>query len=176
MPDHDPGPVSDVPPVTVREARFPDDAAVVSRLLADYLRQTEEEKAERALADVLADGSLPARYQSEVDDPAGAFGDSTVLLAATDRDAVGMVVLSAEAGSGSIARLWVEPAHRGHGVGRRLLAETLERLPRPVRLSVWDWRIPAIRSYERSGFAVVPSWESRQRLVCMELRPDSIER
>lgn len=87
-----------------------------------------------------------------------------------------MVVLSSEAGAASIARFWVDPVHRGHGVGRRLLAEALARLPRPVRLSVWDWRTPAIRTYERSGFAVVPSWESRERLVCMELRPDSIER
>ena len=176
MPDHDPAPASDVPPATVREARFPDDTAVVSRLVTDYLRQTEAEKVERGLADVIADGSLPARYQSEVDDPATAFVGSTVLLAVTDQDVVGMVVLSAGEGSGSIARFWVDPSSRGHGVGSRLLAESLERLPRPVRLSVWDWRIPAIRSYARSGFAVVPSWESRQRLVCMELRPDSIER
>ncbi|MFC6417331.1 GNAT family N-acetyltransferase [Sanguibacter inulinus] len=176
MPDHDPDPASGVAPVTVREARFPQDSAVVSRLVAAYLHQTEAEKAERALADERVDGSLPARYQSEVDDPASAFVSSTVLLGVADREAVAMVVLSAEAGAASIARFWVDPAYRGHGVGRRLLAEALARLPRPVRLSVWDWRTPAIHTYERSGFAVVTSWESRDRLVCMELRTDSIER
>ncbi|WPF83747.1 GNAT family N-acetyltransferase [Sanguibacter sp. 4.1] len=176
MPDHDHDPASWVAPAAVREARFPQDSAVVSRLVAAYLRRTESEKAERALADERDDGSLPARYQSEVDDPAAAFASSTVLLGVADREAVAMVVLSSEAGAASIARFWVDPVHRGHGVGRRLLAEALARLPRPVRLSVWDWRTPAIRTYERSGFAVVPSWESRERLVCMELRPDSIER
>lgn len=176
MPEHDPAPVDTTSPTDVREARFPEDTAVVSRLVAAYLRQTEAEKVEHALADQRDDGSLPARYQSEVDDPAAAFASATVLLGVTDREAVGMVVLSSEAGSGSIARFWVDPAHRGHGLGRCLLAEALARLPGPVRLSVWDWRRPAIRSYERAGFAVVPSWDSRERLVCMELRPDSIER
>ena len=174
--DHDPGPTSGVAPVTVREARFPQDSAVVSRLVAAYLRQTEAEKVEHALADERVDGTLPARYQSEIDDPASAFARSTVLLGASDREAVAMVVLSSEERAGAIARFWVDPVYRGHGVGGRLLAEALARLPRPVRLSVWDWRTPAIRTYERSGFAVVPSWESRERLVCMELRPDSIER
>lgn len=176
VPDHDPGPADETFPAEVREARFPQDSAVVSRLVAAYLRQTEDEKAERALADERVGGSLPARYQSEVDDPAAAFVSSTVLLGVADREAVAMVVLSSEAGAASIARFWVDPAYRGHGVGRRLLAEALARLPRPVRLSVWDWRTPAIRTYERSGFAVVPSWERRERLVCMELRTDSIER
>lgn len=176
MPDHDPGPARDVSACAVREARFPEDTAVVSRLVAAYLHQTETEKAEHALADRRDDGMLPARYQSEVDDPAAAFASSTVLLGVTDREAVGMVVLFSDAGAGSIARFWVDPSHRGHGVGRCLLAEALVRLPRPVRLSVWDWRSPAIHSYERSGFAVVSSWDSRERLVCMELQPDSIER
>ena len=176
MPDHALRPTSDDLPVTVREARFPEDAAVVSRLVSAYLHQTEAEKAGRALADLRPDGTIPARYQSEVDDPAAAFVSSTVLLGVMDREAVAMVVLASEAGAGSITRFWVDPVYRGHGVGRRLLADALARLPRPVRLSVWDWRTPAIRSYERSGFAVVPSWETRERLVCMELRTDSIER
>ncbi|MGX9900933.1 hypothetical protein ACW0JT_15655 [Arthrobacter sp. SA17] len=38
-----------------------------------------------------------------------------------------------------------------------------------VRLTVWPWREPALRSYRRLGFVDVQSWDSRSGLVCMEL-------
>ena len=38
----------------------------------------------------------------------------------------------------------------------------------PVRLTVWEWRHDAIGLYRAYGFLVVPSWERRPGLVCME--------
>jgi GNAT superfamily N-acetyltransferase len=154
---------------TVREARFPDDALDVSRLVGAYLRQTELEKAARGLAEPLDGGRLPGRYQSEVDDPARAFSGAAVLLASLPVGPVGLVVLTTDPhGSGEIKRFWVDPAARGVGAGRLLLDAVADRVDGPLRLSVWRWRDDAVRSYRRAGFVEVPSWEAREQLVCLE--------
>lgn len=156
-------------PPTVREARFPDDTADVSRLVDAYLRQTESEKVARRLASPLEGGRLPDRYQAEVDDPARAFSGADVLLAALPTGPVGVVVLTAQpSGGGEVKRFWVDPAARGVGAGRLLLDAVADRVDGPLRLSVWRWRDDALRSYRRAGFVEVPSWEAREQLVCLE--------
>lgn len=162
------------PVVTVRTAQFPTDSATVARLVGDYLRQTEREKAERGLAAAFGTGLLPDRYQAEVDSPESAFAALTVLVAEADGQAVGVAVVAIEeaTGLGEIKRLWVAPDRRGSGIGRRLLETAVSMVPGTTRLSVWDWRGPAIHSYQRLGFVEVPSWETRKRLICME-RPGS---
>ncbi|WP_440710544.1 GNAT family N-acetyltransferase [Herbiconiux sp. YIM B11900] len=148
-----------------------DDAAVAS-LLFGYHRQTEQEKGrpvERA-------ADLPGRYRAEVEDPAAAFADCSLLLARTaGGDPVGCLVLTASGSDGElpeVKRLWVDPAARGSGVATALLDAAAERAhrcgDRGVRLSVWEWREGALRLYERAGFVRTDSWDDREGLVCLE--------
>jgi GNAT superfamily N-acetyltransferase len=58
--------------------------------------------------------------------------------------------------------LYVRPAHRGAGLGRRLLralaAIAVERGCGRFEWAVLDWNAPAIGFYERMGAAVLPDW------------------
>lgn len=146
----------------------------LGELLQDYHRQTEQEKAAHGIGMVPASGLLPAKYQHEIDRPSEAFANSRVFIAHKDEAPVGMLVLTpVDQGTSELKRLWVDPSLRGSGVGAALLREALlaaeERGSESVRLTVWEWREPAIRSYLRRGFRIVPSWEERAGLRCMEL-------
>ncbi|WP_053386606.1 GNAT family N-acetyltransferase [Leucobacter japonicus] len=140
-------------------------------LLADYHLETEREKG-MPVADVDA---LPDRYRREVHDPARAFADDRVLVAIDGGAAVGCVVLRApRSGISELTRLWADPAARGRGVASALV-DTAATHARSIgtlalRLSVWEWRSPAIALYERRGFTRVDSWDERPQLVCMEHR------
>jgi GNAT superfamily N-acetyltransferase len=155
--------------LTFRQAEFPEpDAAAVSRLLAEYLFATEVEKAApgQAGADSQA---LPTRYRSEVDDPARALAGSTVLLAFTAGNPVGIVVVTGN----EIKRLFVVEALRGAGIGSRLLDAALDRIRGAATLTVWEWRTSAIALYRRAGFEVTPSWDARPGLVCLTRPADT---
>ena len=59
--------------------------------------------------------------------------------------------------------LFVEPEHRGAGIGkallRRLAALALERGCGRFEWRVLDWNEPSIRFYESLGATVMPEWE-----------------
>jgi ribosomal protein S18 acetylase RimI-like enzyme len=143
----------------------------VSQLVEAYLRQTEREKAAQ-LGGASLDAALPARYRSEIDDPATAYEDSVVHVAESDGDIVGMVVVQTNSTTREIKRLWVDPRARGQRVGSALIDAATDLRDLPVRLTVWDWRDDAIRLYRARGFETVASWEERPRLVCMRLEPE----
>ncbi|MFC0625550.1 GNAT family N-acetyltransferase [Kribbella deserti] len=116
---------------------------------------------------------LPDRYRAEVDDPVAAFGKDTVLLAWKDGTPVGcLAVTSPELGRSELKRLYVFPVARGVGLASELVecgvAEASRMGASVVGLSVWSWRKAAIGLYERLGFKVVPSWDDRPDLVCLE--------
>lgn len=172
MSDHWAGAGSDPAPVQVRTARLadPDDASLVSRLLADYLVATEREKGSR----LGGASALPERYQREVLMPREELARCHVLLGLVQGRPAGIVVLTpAQQRRCELKRLWTIPESRGVGVADALLTAALDlardRHDHEVRLSVWRWREGAIRLYERRGFREVPSWESRPELVCMSL-------
>lgn len=147
--------------------------AAVGRLLEQYHRQTEREKAIHGIG-VHAEGlPLPSKYQDEIDDPEGSFAQSHVLIASDGPDVVGMLVLTVDVRASEVKRLWVAPSARGLGIGSALLLHALRLAEdfqsQAVRLTVWPWREPALRSYRRLGFVGVQSWDSRSELVCMEL-------
>ena len=162
----DAGAMIDHPGIAV--VRWPDqplDAEEgLSALLEAYHLQTESEKGV-AVADA---SELPDRYRAEVADPQTAFAGDTVLLALRGDVAVGCVVVTGS----EIKRLWTNPDARGQGVATALLdaatAHAAESGVDTVRLSVWRWRTGAIALYERLGFAVTESWDTRDDLVCME--------
>jgi GNAT superfamily N-acetyltransferase len=58
--------------------------------------------------------------------------------------------------------LYVQPAHRGAGVGRALLAHLAglanQRDYGRFEWSVLDWNVNAIRFYERMGATLLPEW------------------
>ncbi|MDL5199326.1 GNAT family N-acetyltransferase [Streptomyces sp. ALI-76-A] len=154
--------------------RWPGQAATaagpagLAGLLAAYHLRTEAEKGQ-AVSGVEA---LPGRYRAEIADPRAAFADDVVLLALSGDTAVGCLVVTAPAdGWSEIKRLWTDPASRGRGVASGLigaaLAQAADSGVGTVRLSVWAWRTDAIALYERFGFAVTPSWDERDQLVCM---------
>ncbi|WP_285564656.1 GNAT family N-acetyltransferase [Streptomyces sp. RTGN2] len=148
----------------------------LSAMLTGYLLQTEAEKG-RPVADAAA---LPERYRAEAEDPDRAFADATVFVARDGDTATGCVVVTAPVdGRVEIKRLWTDPAHRGRGVASALLDAALAHAAREgvrtVRLSVWQWRTGALALYERLGFTVVPPWDERPDLICME-RPADLRR
>ncbi|MFK0216151.1 MULTISPECIES: GNAT family N-acetyltransferase [unclassified Streptomyces] len=127
---------------------------------------------------------LPAVYRVEAEDPAAAFAADTVLLATPPgADApAGCVVLKAprEGRAPEIKRLWVEPGARRRGLARALMVEALRRAEASgvpaVRLTVWDGREEPLALYRSLGFETVASWDDRPDLLCLERRPDVIER
>jgi ribosomal-protein-alanine acetyltransferase len=54
-----------------------------------------------------------------------------------------------------LLNLAVDPAHRGHGIGRRLLEAALGNAPGTVHLEVRESNTTAIRFYEKLGFYIV---------------------
>jgi GNAT superfamily N-acetyltransferase len=59
--------------------------------------------------------------------------------------------------------LFVEPAHRGAGIGKALLrclaARAVERDCGRLEWRVLDWNTPSIRFYESLGAQLLPEWE-----------------
>ncbi|MCE0540173.1 GNAT family N-acetyltransferase [Kineosporia rhizophila] len=150
--------------VTVAPAR-PEDAPAVSRLLAEYLTVTEQEKAERGLA---PHGPLPQRYQDEIDRPDELLAGTLLAREATDRRPLGLVVLHTEADRVEMKRLWVDPRARGTGAGRALVRAVIEQAAdREVTLTVWDWRAAPIGLYRSLGFVDTPSEDPREHLLAM---------
>jgi putative acetyltransferase len=145
-----------------------EDRRVVSALVEQYLRQTEEEKEEFDVASG-ASADRFERYRVELEDTAAAYRGHDVLIAEASGVPAGIVVVRPAPSYSEVKRLYVLPRFRGNGLGARLLDTAIKRSPMPMRLTVWDWRLGAIRLYESRGFTVVPSWERRARLVCMEL-------
>ena len=84
------------------------------------------------------------------------------------RALAGCVVLTLRDGEVELKRLWVDPAHRGHGIAAALVRAALATAgDRPVRLSVWQWRTGARALYTRLGFADAEPWDTRPGLVCL---------
>lgn len=151
--------------VNVRPADLSgEDAVFVGAAVRAYLEQTEIEKAAEHVPG--ASGSLPERYLPEVEDPRAAYAGYAVLVAEVGGAAAGVVVRNPGDGVSEIKRLWAAPEFRGGGVGSALLDAAIVDSAGDVRLTVWEWRAAAVGLYESRGFALVESWDPRERLLC----------
>ena len=154
--------------VRVADLAGPDNATV-SRLVEEYLKRTEFEKA-RFLGQRTVEADLPMRYRSEVEDPSRAYENASVYLGELNDVPVGVVVVRHGVAAREIKRVWVDPKARGHRVGSALIDAAVRQRDLPLRLSVWEWREDAVKLYRKRGFIPVVPWDDRPRLLCMELR------
>ncbi len=106
-----------------------------------------------------------AELDRDLDDPAATYAALWIALAG---DVVaGSVALRALGGAAyELKRMYLRPACRGHGVGKRLLATALDwaraNRARAVRLDTTERMVAARGLYESVGFARVPGEAPRQ--------------
>jgi putative acetyltransferase len=143
---------SRMPEGSLRSASTPEDFALARALFAEYADWLKVDLCFQGFDRELAD--LPGAYAP----PLG-----RLLLAGPPRGAFGCIALrpmvtgaGSAAGVGEVKRLFVQPAHRGGGWGRRL-AEALIGEARTVgyrelKLDTLDWMADARRLYGKLGF------------------------
>lgn len=78
------------------------------------------------------------------------FGSRRILLACDDGRVVGVASCTHASEPPELNTLYVEAAHRGTGIGGRLLRAAIA--PGPAQLWVFEANPAAIRFYERAGF------------------------
>jgi molybdopterin-guanine dinucleotide biosynthesis protein A/N-acetylglutamate synthase-like GNAT family acetyltransferase len=104
-------------------------------------------------------------FDRDLDDPAGAY---VALWIASSGDEVAGSAALRDLGDGvyELKRMYLRPAHRGRGIGKRLLAIALDWArangAQVVRLDTTERMVAARRLYESEGFVRVPGEESRQ--------------
>jgi len=150
---------SDTSPITIRPAT-PTDLPTVGRLGALLVRLHHDFDPERFIA---AAPRTEQRYASflgsQLDEP-----NVVILVAERDSDVVGYTYggvedydyMALRGPAGVVYDIVVDPAHRGHGIGRQLLDATLAALaargaPRVV-LSTAEQNESAQRLFARAGF------------------------
>ncbi len=165
--------------VIIRRARLPDDLAEVERLWLEYLTWGNDELESHY------GFRLPVR--ETVDRDIAAIGkfqppNGRILLAVDAEHAFGVGCLRRiGAGTAEIKRMYVEPAHRGGGTGRRLLQELLAAAAEDgyarVRLDSSGFMTTAHALYRSAGFVDIAAYpeseipdEYKRHWVFMERR------
>jgi diamine N-acetyltransferase len=130
---------------------------------ADLLAELGARTFHAAYAGDVAEASLAphveATFGSELQARELADPATCHLVAERDGRALGYAYLTELDGAVAfLARLYVDPAHTGSGVGQQLLDRCLEEAGRRgcsgLRLTVWTANTRAIAFYRRNGFAI----------------------
>jgi putative acetyltransferase len=104
---------------------------------------------------------LERRYPGGDEAPKGLDPEISFLVARIEGEPVGCAGLQLhEPGVGEVRRMYVRPAHRGHGVSRMLLA-AIEEMARAqavltLRLETGDLQPEAISLYQSAGYRRIP--------------------
>ena len=136
--------------LTIRDVE-PDDIAAVRRLLVATWHATYDSSLGRDKVTELTDSwHAPDMLGRQIGVPGTAF-----LLAERGGEVIATSYAAADGDAVLLRRLYVLPPEQRRGVGAALLAKTLHRFPeaRRVTLEVERANAPAIRFYERNGFA-----------------------
>lgn len=147
-------------PATIREATTPDDVALARALFVDYAQWLGVDLCFQGFDEELA--TLPGAYTRPrgrlllAGPPGAAFG----CIALRPLDAAGGGPVSS--GIGEVKRLYVQPAARNGGWGRRL-AERLLLDARAIgyaelKLDTLEWMESARALYGALGFAACPPY------------------
>lgn len=139
-------------PTLIRPARFPEQTEQVRAILREYAASLNFELCFQSFEEELS--GLPGRYSP----PAGRC------LVAVERGSIaGIVALRPlDDHACEMKRLYVRPAHRGSGLGRRM-AEAIIQEARAIkyqamRLDTVPQMAAAQRLYEKLGFKSIPAY------------------
>ena len=135
--------------------------------LRELLREYFVEADERALEyfdDELSGIDVDGAVEDDLDRLASAAVDEPLFLARADGRTVGNVQLKRLDGTtAEVKRLYVTPAHRGEGWGRRLMEELLDGAAddgfTTLRLGVGPYLKKARALYQDLGFEFTPPYE-----------------
>ncbi|HZZ37322.1 MAG TPA: GNAT family N-acetyltransferase [Caulobacteraceae bacterium] len=149
--------------ITVRDARLPDDAPAIAAIDTSFSTETifRVEVGEEAirLREVTLDRPLARRLPlDDLADPDRPW--ETAFVAVDGQAIVGFVATARSSWSGRLTlwHLYVEPARRGRGVGRALVARVMDEAVASGAEHVWletsNLNVPAVAFYRRLGFAL----------------------
>jgi GNAT superfamily N-acetyltransferase len=143
------------------------EAPEVRALYAEFIRE--------------ADGPLAGAIDIEAEIAAGPPADlnrpgGVLLLARVEGDPAGLGgVRHLDTEVAEVKSMFVAPAHRGHGLGRRILARlheiAAERGCRAVRLDTSDYLTEAIGLYRSAGYREVPDYNANPKASLWLERP-----
>ena len=139
--------------ITIRDAKFPDDAPQLARLFRDYVEWLGVDLGFQDFEAELA--GLPGKYAPP--------GGCALLAEVTGGRAIGCVAMRPLRGDiCEMKRLYLRPDARGTGLGRRL-AENVIRAARQAGyrrmvLDTLDHMQGALRLYDRLGFQQIPPY------------------
>lgn len=141
--------------IVLHQAESPELVSIVRDLFREYERAIGTDLEYQGFAAELA--ALPSPYLP----PAGAL-----LLAQAGQDIAGCVALRPlEGGVAEMKRLYVRPAFRSSGLGKRLVNAVIrtaqEAGHRELRLDTLASMGPAQALYERLGFVEIPPYSSK---------------
>jgi ribosomal protein S18 acetylase RimI-like enzyme len=148
---------------TVRDARLPGDAAAIAAIDTSFSTETvfRVEVSEDAirLREEALDRPLTKRLPlNDLADPDRPWEKAFVAI--DGETIVGFAATARSNWNGRLAlwHLYVEPAHRGRGVGRALLARVMDEAVASGADHVWletsNLNVPAVAFYRRLGFAL----------------------
>jgi GNAT superfamily N-acetyltransferase len=140
------------------------DDPAVKPLYADFIREADGPLVyDRKEAGIDLDAEIAAGPPADLVPPNG-----LLLLARADGEPAGLGgVRDLDTEVAEVKSMYVAPAYRGTGLGRRILARldeiALEHGCRAVRLDTSDYLTPAVGLYRSAGYREVPAYNENPK-------------
>ena len=140
------------------------DDPLVRPLYADFIREADGPLVyDREEAGIDLEAEIAAGPPADLVPPNGVF-----LLARVDGEPAGLGgVRYLDQEIAEVKSMYVAPAHRGTGLGRRILARldeiALEHGCRAVRLDTSDYLTPAVALYRSAGYREIPAYNKNPK-------------